>query len=193
MVSVKYLKKLSNKLVYHLLNKDKEQSLIKISKKFKIYPHIHLILKCIDLYPNKFILLQKNKKFYMKYNTLATIYEDKLYSSKKEETKYIADNDLLKLQPLYVLSLPYQIFQNISDSNNEIASDEDKEYSIYEGPHRSLYDHVHIYLEWGHAYCNGISLKKLEDGTLSFHEDDIHAMLNYIYRIVDNDGNELFY
>ena len=50
---------------------------------------------------------------------------------------------------------------------------------------------VHIYLEWGHAYCNGISLKKLEDGTLSFHEDDIHAMLNYIYRIVDNDGNEL--
>ena len=191
MVSVKYLKKLSNKLVYHLLNKDKEQSLIKISKKFKIYPHIHLILKCIDLYPNKFILLQKNKKFYMKYNTLATIYEDKLYSSKKEETKYIEESDLLKLQPLYVLSIPYQIFQNISNSNNEIASD--KEYSIYEGPHRSLYDHVHIYLEWAHAYCNGISLKKLEDGTLSFHEDDIHAMLDYIYMIVDNDGNELFY
>lgn len=193
MVSVKYLKKLSNKLVYHLLNKDKEQSLIKISKKFKIYPHIHLILKCIDLYPNKFILIQKNKVFYMKYNTLETIYEDKLYSSEKEETKYIEENDLIQLLPLYVLSLPYQIFQNISDSNNEIASDEDKEYSIYEGPHRSLYDHVHIYLEWGHAYCNGISLKKLEDGTLSFHEDDIHAMLNYIYRIVDNDGNELFY
>ena len=193
MVSIKYLKKLSNKLVYHLLNKDKEQSLIKISKKFKIYPHIHLILKCIDLYPNKFILIQKNKVFYMKYNTLATIYEDKLFSSEKEETKYIEECDLLKLQPLYVLSLPYQIFQNICDSNNEIASDEDKEYSIYEGPHRSLYYHVHIYLEWGHAYCNGISLKKIEDGTLSFHEEDIHAMLNYIYRIVDNDGNELFY
>ena len=186
MVSVKYLKKLSKKLVYHLLNKDKEQCLIKLSKKFKIYPKINLILKCIDLYPTKFILLQKNKKFYMKYNTLSTIYEDHSVGN-------IEESDLLVLHPLYVLSLPYEIFQMIFDSNNKIKYTMEESIKLYLGPHKTLFNHVHIYLQWAHAYCNGISLKKLEDGTLSFPKSDIHAILDYIYMIVDNDGNELFY
>ena len=52
MVSVKYLKKLSKKLVYHLLNKEKEQCLIKLSKKFKIYP-------CRDYKPRRGHLFAK--------------------------------------------------------------------------------------------------------------------------------------
>lgn len=193
MVSVKYLKKLSKKLVYHLLNKEKEQCLIKLSKKFKIYPEINLILKCIDLYPTKFILIQKNKKFYMKYNTLSTIYEDQSVGNIEDETEYIEESDLLVLQPLYVLSLPYEIFQMIFDSNNKIKYTMEENIKLYLGPHRTLYNHVHIYLQWAHAYCNGIIIKKLEDGTLSFPKSDIHTMLDYIYMIVDNDGNELFY
>ena len=98
MVSKKYLKKLSKILSYQLLNK-KELSVIDLSKIINIYPQTNIILECINRYPNKFILFEKDGIRYIKYNKLETILEENYICT----NDYIVEDDLLKLSPLYIL------------------------------------------------------------------------------------------
>ena len=183
MVSKKYLKKLSKILSYQLLNKKEELSVIDLSKIINIHPQTNIILECINRYPNKFILFEKDGIPYIKYNKLETILEENYICT----NDYIVEDDLLKLSPLYILSVTYDKYKDIMNKNYN----GEQIYYIYDGYRKNLNNHVHIYLQWCHGYCNGIKIKKENNKTLSFNEKDLHTMLKYIYMVLDNDGNRL--
>ena len=131
-----------------------------------------------------FELIKKDNYYYVKYNSGNNI-------NPKIKKKRIINSvdDILKLSPIYIMNIEKEKYYDIMISGKY---DKDILINLYPNLKKINDNYLYLYIEWSHAYCNGVEFILNDDNSLSVKSSNINILFKHIYKIYDNDGNLLY-